>query len=116
MTRSKRRSAEDAYGIYEEELVYTVPLDEFGPESEEINIGDVFQVQNNSGEQLTVKVIEIDPGQNEITLDGNHPLADQELTFDVEIISIREASAEEIEKGHIIKEYCCDKKSNKGCC
>ena len=36
-----------------------------------------------------------------ITLDGNHPLADQTLNFDVNIVSVREATSEELEHGHV---------------
>jgi FKBP-type peptidyl-prolyl cis-trans isomerase SlyD len=36
-----------------------------------------------------------------VTLDGNHPLADQTLYFDVEIVAVRAATAEELEHGHV---------------
>jgi FKBP-type peptidyl-prolyl cis-trans isomerase SlyD len=36
-----------------------------------------------------------------ITLDGNHPLADQTLHFNVEVVSVREATSEELEHGHV---------------
>jgi FKBP-type peptidyl-prolyl cis-trans isomerase SlyD len=36
-----------------------------------------------------------------VTLDGNHPLADQNLHFAVEVVSVRDATAEELEHGHV---------------
>ena len=44
---------------------------------------------------------------DEITVDGNHPLAGIDLKFDVEILEIREATAEELEHGHVHGEGGC---------
>jgi FKBP-type peptidyl-prolyl cis-trans isomerase SlyD len=64
----------------------------------EIEVGMQFQAQMDHGMQLlTVVKVEDD----KITLDGNHPLADQTLHFDVDIKDVREASAEELEHGHV---------------
>jgi FKBP-type peptidyl-prolyl cis-trans isomerase SlyD len=46
-----------------------------------------------------VTVVAVD-GDN-VTIDGNHPLAGMPLTFEIEVIDIRAASEEEIEHGHI---------------
>ena len=40
-------------------------------------------------------------GLSEITVDGNHPLAGVELNFAVEVLSIREATEEELAHGHV---------------
>ena len=61
-------------------------------------MGDVFQVQNNSGEVTAVKVMEIDQENETFKLDGNHPLADKSLTFEVKIVSARMGTEEELEK------------------
>ena len=104
---------EQAYGVYDENLIYNVPLSDFVPNPEEINVGDVFQVQNNAGEVMAVKVMEIDQENETFKLDGNHPLADKSLTFEVKIVSARMGTEEELEKGHPIMGDSCDKP---GCC
>ena len=104
---------EDAYGNHHEMMVHTVPLNDFGPNPEEMKVGDVFQVQNNNGQVMAVKVIEVNPDKNEITLDGNHPLAGKTLTFDVEVVSFREATEEELAQGHVHQETSCQDPS---CC
>ena len=38
---------------------------------------------------------------NNITIDGNHPLAGQQLNFDVTVTDVRDASSEELEHGHV---------------
>ncbi len=65
---------------------------------ESIEAGMQFHAQTDYGMQVvTVAAVEGD----EVTVDGNHPLAGQNLNFDVEVVSIRAASAEELEHGHV---------------
>jgi FKBP-type peptidyl-prolyl cis-trans isomerase SlyD len=86
----------EAYGEVIDDLVITVNKSQF-PEDATINVGDTFQVSNEPDAPLfTVKAME----GEEITLDGNHPLAGQELHFDVEITEVRDATEEEIQHGH----------------
>lgn len=89
----------DGYGEFNKELVQTVPSDVFeGVES--IEPGMQFQTSNedgSSGETITVVSVEND----EVTIDGNHPLAGETLHFAVDIIEVREATAEELEHGHV---------------
>jgi FKBP-type peptidyl-prolyl cis-trans isomerase SlyD len=88
---------EDAYGVRDENLVETVSLKQFE------NAGDVkegvqFQIQTAEGIRIaTVTNVSGD----DVSIDMNHPLADVELNFDVEIMSVRDASAEELEHGHV---------------
>lgn len=51
------------------------------------------------GQPMMVTVRAIEDGQ--VTIDGNHPLAGQVLNFKGSIVSIREASAEELDHGHV---------------
>ena len=89
----------DGYGEFNEELVQVVPSDVFdGVES--IELGMQFQTSNedcSGGETITVVSVEND----EVTIDGNHTLAGVTLHFAVDIIEVREATAEELEHGHV---------------
>jgi len=89
--------AADGYGEYNPDLVQVVPKHLFAG-VENIEAGMQFHAQTDYGMQVvTVAAVEGD----EITVDGNHPLAGQNLNFDVEIMDIRAASAEELEHGHV---------------
>ena len=89
--------AAEGYGEYNPELVQEVPKQMFQG-VDNIQAGMQFQAQTDDGVQIvTVKSVE---GDN-VIVDANFPLAGQDLTFDVEIVEIREASAEELEHGHV---------------
>lgn len=89
---------EDAYGERDEELIETVEKAEFDA-GEELEVGKEFQYDDEDGNVFHVRVVKID-GDN-VTVDGNHPLAGQTLAFDVEVVSVRDASKEELEHGHV---------------
>ena len=90
-------SPENAYGNRNEELMQAIPRSAFG-DVEDIQPGMQFQMETANGPIIiTVTKVEGD----EVFIDGNHPLAGQELTFDVEIMDVRDATAEEIEHGHV---------------
>ena len=88
--------AKDAYGVYNSQLIYKVSRKELP--SQEIKVGDMFEV--GQGEQyVPVSIVAIE--EDQVTLDGNHPLAGQDLTFAVEIVDKRAATSEEISHGHV---------------
>ena len=88
---------EEGYGEIQEGLVQEVPRDAFQG-VEDVQPGMQFQAQTQGGPlMVTVTQVEGDT----VTVDGNHPLAGQNLNFDVEIAEVREASQEEIEHGHV---------------
>jgi len=87
---------QEAYGPYDEKLISKAPRHKFP--ATEIKVGDAFQVGGGESYQI-VTVIEV--GEIEITLDGNHPLAGQDLSFSVEIVDRRDATAEELAHGHV---------------
>jgi FKBP-type peptidyl-prolyl cis-trans isomerases 2 len=90
-------SAEEGYGPRVEELVQQVPRNAF-PEDVEIRPGMRFQAESNVGR---VNVVVTEVGEESVTVDGNHPLAGETLHFDVEVVEVREASAEEVLHGHV---------------
>lgn len=86
--------ASEAYGARDERVVLNVPLDRL-PKT--VQIGQQFQVSQdrNSPPFMVTSVT-----ATHAVLDGNHPLAGVDLTFDVEIVEVREATAEEMQHGH----------------
>ena len=89
---------EEAYGPRDDQRIQEVPRDMF-PEDTEIEAGMQFNAEGPDGEQLLVTVAKVE--SDSITVDGNHPLAGVQLNFDVEIIEIRAATAEELDHGHV---------------
>lgn len=88
----------DGYGEYTAELVQVLPLDAFTG-VEKVEVGMEFQAQTPSGHVQYVVVKDI--GDDGVTIDGNHALAGKVLNFDVSVESVREATAEEIDHGHV---------------
>jgi FKBP-type peptidyl-prolyl cis-trans isomerase SlyD len=87
----------DGYGMRDETLIQRVPKRTLQG-SGEIKKGMQFHGRTGDGMRvLTVTAVAGDM----VTLDGNHPLADQTLHFDVEVVSVRDATAEELEHGHV---------------
>lgn len=88
---------EEGYGPVHQELIQQVPRENFqGVDT--IEVGMQFMAQTPNGQQ-PVTVIGVE--EDGILLDGNHPLAGKSLSFDVEIVEVREATAEEVEHGHV---------------
>ena len=90
-------AAADAYGVMDEQLIVQVPRDKL-PNSEELQEGDQFQANGPNGEVLLFRVVEV--VGTDVKLDGNHPLAGEDLTFDVEMMAVRDATPEELAHGH----------------
>ena len=89
--------AKDAYGEHDPQLIVDVPKSKL-PNAEGLEVGDQFQASGPNGEQLLFRVLEFKDEQ--VKLDGNHPLAGEKLTFDVEVMAMRDATAEEMTHGH----------------
>ena len=87
-------AAKDAYGHRDDSLTREVLRSEL-PTSD-VSVGDVFHTENQEFEMVTV--LSVTP--THATLDGNHPLAGQDLTFDIEVASKRPATTEELAHGH----------------
>ncbi len=89
-------SPEKGYGVRNDAAVQAVPREAFGDAV--VNVGMQFRAGNENG-QYIVTVVEV--GEETVTVDGNHPLAGVELHFNVEVMEVRDASAEEIAHGHV---------------
>ncbi|RDV29328.1 peptidylprolyl isomerase [Alteromonas aestuariivivens] len=86
---------EKAYGERVDQLVQAVPKSMF--EGMEVEVGMSFRATTEQGEQ---SVMIIDTTDEEVVVDGNHPLAGLPLTFEVEIVNVREPTADELAHGH----------------
>ena len=87
----------EGYGKFDPALIQRVPKRSLQG-SGEIKKGMQFQARTEDGMRLfTVTGVMGDM----VTLDGNHPLADKALHFDVQVVSVRDATAEELEHGHV---------------
>ncbi len=84
-----------AFGDRDETLVTTIPKSEFPPG---IKVGGQLEGTDDQGRRQVFTVMKI-KGPN-VHLDGNHPLAGQDLTFSLKVIDVRAASEEEVAHGH----------------
>lgn len=87
---------EDGYGIRDETLVKELPLSSFQSQ-DEVAVGAQFQAETSQGPRLAT-VTKMD--DKNVTVDLNHPLADQTLSFDIDVVDVREATEEELSHGH----------------
>jgi FKBP-type peptidyl-prolyl cis-trans isomerase SlyD len=90
-------SPEEGYGVRNDALVQVVPKAAFKG-VDDLEPGMQFHAESNAG-PVSVVVTKVD-GEN-VTIDGNHPLAGETLHFAVEITEVREASVEEVLHGHV---------------
>ena len=90
-------SAEEGYGEYDPRLKFDVPKSQIGDDVPPMN--SMVQLKNQKGQTFVARVVE---ASNEaVTFDANHPLAGENLNFQVTITSVRPANAEEIAHGHV---------------
>ena len=88
----------EGYGEVIPELIQTVNKTAFqGVESVEAGMAFTAQSPDGSVQRFVVKEVDGD----EVTVDGNHPLAGSVLHFDVDIVGVREATEEEVAHGHV---------------
>ncbi len=91
-------SPAEGYGERNDTMIQAVPRDMFDSE-QEIQVGMQFHAQSPEGEMIVVTVTDVEG--DDITVDGNHPLAGVNLNFGVKVVDVREASQEEIDHGHV---------------
>ncbi len=91
--------AHEAYGYRNEELVIRIPRTRLPAIS--LKVGDTVEVKEREDTIAQIMTItEITPAH--LTLDGNHPLAGQDLVFDLHILDVREATPQEITEARSI--------------
>ncbi len=90
-------AAKDGYGERQADGQKRVPRSAF-PKGAPLKQGMSFGVQNDDGEVVPVWIDSVE--KDEVVLDFNHPLAGEVLHFQVEVVSIRAATKEEMSHGH----------------
>ncbi len=88
-------SPREGFGEHQAELTYTDDLENVPPQYRQV--GAKAQFQNDRGELREFTVSKIENGK--LTLDGNHPLAGQTITFHITVMDVREPSPEELAAG-----------------
>ncbi|KAF5075883.1 FKBP-type peptidyl-prolyl cis-trans isomerase [Methanoculleus horonobensis] len=91
-TKTMRVPPEEAYGPHREEMTITVDRGQF-PEEINPEPGQQLQVQQPDGQAAVVVVSDV--SESTVTLDANHPLAGQPLTFEIELVDIVSAKQEQ---------------------
>ncbi|TVR26038.1 MAG: peptidylprolyl isomerase [Balneolaceae bacterium] len=77
--------SKEAYGEVREDLIITVPKDQL-PEDVEPQVGMQLQVNQPDGQPIPVRITDV--GEENLTLDANHPLAGKDLTFKIELVEV----------------------------
>lgn len=88
---------EDAYGERHDQLVQSVPKNMF--EGMEVAPGMRFRAAGPDGREQSVIILDVT--EEEVVVDGNHPLSGIQLSFEVEVLKVRDATEEELAHGHV---------------
>ena len=93
----KRVSIEptEGYGLWEEELIQTIPVSAF---DDELEIGSNYTGEDEDGQPVSFIVLSLEG--DEAMVDFNHPLAGDTLDFWVKVVAVRDATPDELEHGH----------------
>jgi FKBP-type peptidyl-prolyl cis-trans isomerase SlyD len=98
-----RIKCDNAYGAHDPEYIATIPKTAFMVEgkfdAERVRVGEELPMMDAEGNQLFGFVLEV--GEENVSMDFNHPLAGHDLHFSGEVMDVREATAEEISHGHV---------------
>lgn len=88
-------SPEEGFGPHDPKLTFSDDIDNVPPELR--RVGAQLEAENARGERMTLTVTAIDDSR--LTVDANHPLAGQTVTFEVTIEDVRDATADEVRQG-----------------
>lgn len=96
--------AANGYGERDETAIVPIPVSSFEGEdgqidTEMVRVGNVLPMVDQEGNQLQAVVIEVN--EDHVVMDFNHPLAGRDLNFSGSVAEIRDATAEELEHGHV---------------
>ncbi len=86
-------SAEEAYGLYDPQKVILYPKKKM---NQKLAVGESITIIGKSGKSRLYRVLQYHDDM--VSLDGNHPLAGQDLIFEIETIDAREATREEVDE------------------
>jgi FKBP-type peptidyl-prolyl cis-trans isomerase SlyD len=90
---------DDAFGEYDHSLVEVESRSSF---PKEVSVGMQFEgAPEASDDEDFILFTVVDVTEDEVTVDGNHPLAGKTLTFNCTVTGVRPATAEELEHGHV---------------
>jgi FKBP-type peptidyl-prolyl cis-trans isomerase SlyD len=88
---------EEGYGEYDPDGVEEVPREEFPPDME-LEEGGIVTATDEDGDDVEFLVKKL--SDKTVVVDFNHPLAGKTLHFEVKVLEVRAATAEELEHGH----------------
>jgi len=96
--------AANGYGVRNDQDIAAIPTESFKDEegnidTEMIKPGNVLPMVDQNGNRFQGIVLEVT--EEQVIMDFNHPLAGKDLHFSGSVANIREATAEEIEHGHV---------------
>jgi len=94
---------DDAFGEYDHSMVEVEPRSSF---PKDVAVGMQFEgaPETTADDEDFILFTVVEVSDDEVTVDGNHPLAGKTLTFNCTVTNIRKATEEELEHGHVHKE------------
>ncbi len=90
--------AADAFGVYEDAMIFGINRTDFAVSDEELKVGLEFQAEIK-GDVRFCRVDKIEG--DKVIINANHPYAGMDIRFEAEILGIREPSPEELDHGHV---------------
>jgi len=95
--------AEEGYGEYDDNALVPIPKNVFEVDGkiddEMLQEGNYIPMADNEGNHMQGRVMKIQ--DDEVVMDFNHPLAGMKMFFEGKVLSVREATPEEISHGHV---------------
>lgn len=86
-TKTTEIAPEDAYGPYDQDLVFQIERSRF-PDEIDPEVGQQLQLRQEDGQAFQATIMDVT--DDAVTMDANHPLAGKDLTFDIELVEIVE--------------------------